>query len=111
MFPCFFFFNDTATPEIYTLPLHDAFPIYLPDGDHRRERREILADLAAGRISTEEAHRLLGRGQSGSGEEDRKSTPLNSSHTGISDSVFCLQKNTETTIRLTVTVAGSYSPR
>jgi hypothetical protein len=36
----------------------------LPDGDRRRERREILADLAAGRISTEDAHRLLGRGQS-----------------------------------------------
>lgn len=35
----------------------------LPDGDRRRERREILADLAAGRISTEEAHRLLARGQ------------------------------------------------
>lgn len=36
----------------------------LPDGDRRRERREILADLAAGRISTEDAHRLLGRGPS-----------------------------------------------
>lgn len=43
----------------------------LPDGDRRRERREILADLAAGRISTEEAHRLLARGQSGaSGEQE-----------------------------------------
>jgi hypothetical protein len=39
----------------------------LPDGDRRRERREILADLAAGRISTEEAHRLLGRGQTSLG--------------------------------------------
>src|SRR2546425_2102216 len=26
----FFFFNDTATTEIYTLSLHDALPIYLP---------------------------------------------------------------------------------
>jgi hypothetical protein len=41
----------------------------LPDGDRRRERREILADLAAGRISTEEAHRLLARGQQGPGDE------------------------------------------
>lgn len=41
----------------------------LPDGDRRRERREILADLAAGRISTEEAHRLLARGQLGLGDE------------------------------------------
>ena len=37
----------------------------LPDGDRRRERREILADLAAGRITTEDAHRLLARGQPG----------------------------------------------
>src|SRR5258708_10907260 len=27
MFSCFFFFNDTATTEIYTLSLHDALPI------------------------------------------------------------------------------------
>src|SRR6202011_6421251 len=27
----FFFFNDTATTEIYTLPLHDALPIWLDD--------------------------------------------------------------------------------
>src|SRR2546429_8181451 len=27
-FPSFFFFNDTATTEIYTLSLHDALPIY-----------------------------------------------------------------------------------
>src|SRR6266536_2613631 len=27
-FLCFFFFNDTATTEIYTLSLHDALPIY-----------------------------------------------------------------------------------
>src|SRR5437660_6549213 len=26
----FFFFNDTATTEIYTLSLHDALPIYWP---------------------------------------------------------------------------------
>src|SRR3712207_9433742 len=29
----FFFFNDTATTEIYTLSLHDALPIYGPPGD------------------------------------------------------------------------------
>src|SRR5579862_3257746 len=72
--PFFFFFNDTATTEIYTLSLHDALPIYphagvgdlehLPD-QHRRERE---------------------------GEEDRKSTRLNSSHSSISYAVFCLKK-------------------
>src|SRR2546422_3987974 len=29
---CFFFFNDTATTEIYTLSLHDALPIWAPSG-------------------------------------------------------------------------------
>src|SRR5260370_39896401 len=29
---CSFFFNDTATTEIYTLSLHDALPIYLESG-------------------------------------------------------------------------------
>src|SRR2546422_5212967 len=29
LFSCFFFFNDTATTEIYTLSLHDALPIFL----------------------------------------------------------------------------------
>jgi hypothetical protein len=43
----------------------------LPDGDRRRERREILADLAAGRISTEEAHRLLQRGPEPADDDDR----------------------------------------
>jgi hypothetical protein len=41
----------------------------LPDADRRREPREILADLAAGRITTEEAHRLLARGQQGLDDE------------------------------------------
>src|SRR5471030_3464389 len=71
----FFFFNDTATTEIYTLSLHDALPISLADGhaggDHfggkqRRRRR------------------------------DRKSTRLNSSHLGISYAVFCLKKKKRT---------------
>lgn len=42
----------------------------LPDGDRRRERREILADLRDGRISMEEAHRLLGRQGDGSPDSD-----------------------------------------
>src|SRR3712207_8434748 len=32
----FFFFNDTATTEIYTLSLHDALPIYGPKSRKRR---------------------------------------------------------------------------
>src|SRR3712207_8110376 len=32
----YFFFNDTATTEIYTLSLHDALPIFLRNLDARR---------------------------------------------------------------------------
>src|SRR5215210_9006653 len=70
-FPFFFFFNDTATTEIYTLSLHDALPIsrthctsaaWPPCASRRRRAR------------------------------DRKSTRLNSSHRCISYAVFCLKK-------------------
>src|SRR3712207_7044142 len=43
----FFFFNDTAPTEIYTLSLHDALPIYLPLGvAHARleDPHEVLED-------------------------------------------------------------------
>src|SRR5476651_1950358 len=74
----FFFFNDTATTEIYTLSLHDALPIcILPVPKHApRLRREIPG--VEWRI-------LPGCG-------DRKSTRLNSSHANISYDVFCLKK-------------------
>src|SRR3989454_2469939 len=35
-----FFFNDTATTEIYTLSLHDALPISLSGGGRRRQRHQ-----------------------------------------------------------------------
>src|SRR5256885_12292501 len=71
----FFFFNDTATTEIYTLSLHDALPICF-----RKYFRERV--------------RSLGSGNSGrQGHQDRKSTRLNSSHLVISYAVFCLKKN------------------
>src|SRR2546428_8984503 len=98
--PSFFFFNDTATTEIYTLSLHDALPIcdidlahlrgswagamgqvqFMPssylqfaedfDGDGRRDIWSTPGDVFA----------------------DRKSTRLNSSHDQISYAVFCLKK-------------------
>src|SRR3712207_7490855 len=83
-----FFFNDTATTEIYTLSLHDALPI--------SDARELIAVLlrragaevtAAG--STSEALDALGRSAP---DVDRKSTRLNSSHANISYAVFCLKK-------------------
>src|SRR5260221_6670119 len=67
-----FFFNDTATTEIYTLSLHDALPISPPAVQLRR-----AGPAHAG------PHADPG---------DRKSTRLNSSHTVISYAVFCLKK-------------------
>src|SRR5256885_6010056 len=42
----FFFFNDTATTEIYTLSLHDALPICLGEGGGRARGHDFLAHVA-----------------------------------------------------------------
>src|SRR5580700_8467244 len=74
---CFFFFNDTATTEIYTLSLHDALPFWgglivsLPIGAGPAYAMLALQHDAAFRS-----------------EEQR----LNSSHVEISYAVFCLKK-------------------
>src|SRR3712207_8296384 len=99
----FFFFNDTATTEIYTLSLHDALPIsqgvngvyWYPISGQTVERQ------AEGRLPDARAHvhyeggatevRPLERGRPGT-PIDRKSTRLNSSHANISYAVFCLKK-------------------
>src|SRR3989442_4376213 len=73
----FFFFNDTATTEIYTLSLHDALPI-------SAVRRRLGAQAAL------EARPQPDHG--GCARRDRKSTRLNSSHVRISYAVFCLKK-------------------
>src|SRR2546430_17641031 len=86
----FFFFNDTATTEIYTLSLHDALPICVdglpgrqfPRGVERERDGHHVHDLAIG--DELRAHVEL--------KEDRKSTRLNSSHSQISYAVFCLKK-------------------
>src|SRR2546430_11082858 len=74
--PFFFFFNDTATTEIYTLSLHDALPIYL-------DRMARRAHPGSDTIAVDFLDRRRG---------DRKSTRLNSSHSQISYAVFCLKK-------------------
>src|SRR2546422_11470811 len=83
----FFFFNDTATTEIYTLSLHDALPIYQAAGrirDHRGHRRQ--RDAAATHPPRPRSPRVH------PDRQDRKSTRLNSSHGYISYAVFCLKK-------------------
>src|SRR5438045_7157857 len=77
----FFFFNDTATTEIYTLSLHDALPILSRASWRRSLSRSRAFELTVPRYSSREGRR-----------EDRKSTRLNSSHLGISYAVFCLKK-------------------
>src|SRR3712207_6915357 len=95
----FFFFNDTATTEIYTLSLHDALPILV---------QQVLGEVLAprGRVGHRvhllvalavEAGRLPVRAVGApllvlEVVADRKSTRLNSSHANISYAVFCLKK-------------------
>src|SRR2546426_6076555 len=80
----FFFFNDTATTEIYTLSLHDALPIYYFVTVHLDFRRARVVERTQPRRKVES--------QCGNIVIDRKSTRLNSSHLVISYAVFCLKK-------------------
>src|SRR2546427_4948948 len=105
----FFFFNDTATTEIYTLSLHDALPI---SGSKLRQESTATAANACG---GGERGGLYGfrSGQCHDGDRrqpelrlnrrlvsDRKSTRLNSSHSQISYAVFCLKKKIQQSPRL-----------
>src|SRR3712207_7823603 len=79
-----FFFNDTATTEIYTLSLHDALPIYAGAG----RLRGAAPPQGARATARHPGHRHLRARRA----RDRKSTRLNSSHANISYAVFCLKK-------------------
>src|SRR3712207_6925887 len=88
----FFFFNDTATTEIYTLSLHDALPI----SGHVLGHAFRLVGVSGFEIRVQRQSRRgdhLGHvRQHGLEGQDRKSTRLNSSHANISYAVFCLKK-------------------
>src|SRR3712207_7816201 len=86
----FFFFNDTATTEIYTLSLHDALPISIPGPAPVPQRRRARPRRQMGR-DRPRPH-LPARGSRQGRLQDRKSTRLNSSHANISYAVFCLKK-------------------
>src|SRR2546421_1362066 len=79
-----FFFNDTATTEIYTLSLHDALPI---SADSAMSRVDTPASST--RVMTTPTGAVRARAAR---HTDRKSTRLNSSHDQISYAVFCLKK-------------------
>src|SRR5256885_13134679 len=98
----FFYFNDTATTEIYTLSLHDALPIlqlircesradnavaiafYVDQG---WRRTDTVRGYYEGRVDAARFEKRL--------RQDRKSTRLNSSHLVISYAVFCLKNKTK----------------
>src|SRR3712207_7886326 len=85
----FFFFNDTATTEIYTLSLHDALPISIEIAARKGDffvTKLLLERGADVRLKTSAGSTLLHEAA------DRKSTRLNSSHANISYAVFCLKK-------------------
>src|SRR5271163_5036819 len=93
-----FFFNDTATTEIYTLSLHDALPIFGGKADVLNSYQTFTGDPA-----------YLAK--------DRKSTRLNSSHDQISYAVFCLKKKNNNhaharspNTRATKTTSGGHAP-
>src|SRR2546430_15638342 len=86
----FFFFNDTATTEIYTLSLHDALPI------SQRPRRSSPPSAAWPSTARCQTRGAVRRARA----PDRKSTRLNSSHSQISYAVFCLKKKNRAATRL-----------
>src|SRR2546430_12276184 len=94
----FFFFNDTATTEIYTLSLHDALPIWRD----QTGRHDSPAHLRAGGRNPRDP---IGC------RADRKSTRLNSSHSQNSYAVFCLKKKKKKTTSNTHTLRSyNHSP-
>src|SRR5439155_21694536 len=90
----FFFFNDTATTQLYTLSLTTLFRSPVDEPARRAGRRDRPARHRAGLPRPRRLH----RGGTGGTREvphqrrDRKSTRLNSSHVAISYAVFCLKK-------------------
>src|SRR3712207_8203181 len=99
----FFFFNDTATTEIYTLSLHDALPI-----SHRIPMPENI--LGALFHITKPYMQIALDQHVGLRDVDRKSTRLNSSHANISYAVFCLKKkNNYSNISLVLLCSPSHN--
>src|SRR5947209_15340166 len=93
-----FFFNDTATTEIYTLSLHDALPIS-SNSEERAVRKPFFVTIARYEPVATDSKRAC--------PSDRKSTRLNSSHANISYAVFCLKKKKKNQHTLTTEYGDS----
>src|SRR3712207_8780162 len=105
----FFFCNDTATTEIYTLSLHDALPIYRVEAAARMTRsvlqtaqRTAILRQTNVIVRFDATNELLTVIEDANNDKDRKSTRLNSSHANISYAVFCLKKKITRVCTLTV---------
>src|SRR2546426_10855630 len=94
LFTYSFFFNDTATTEIYTLSLHDALPI-----SSSASRIKLTSASTCWRLTGSPVRREVSS-RSSRLVRDRKSTRLNSSHLVISYAVFCLKKKTNKSLFL-----------
>src|SRR2546427_7557838 len=97
----FFFFNDTATTEIYTLSLHDALPILNNTGPDSMPASPSLLRMERSSATRSGPSAKSGRWRITPLDQkwrrrDRKSTRLNSSHSQISYAVFCLKKKKKT---------------
>src|SRR3712207_8831626 len=89
-----FFFNDTATTEIYTLSLHDALPIWSGSSTPLSSAHAPTRSSPSCGSTRPRRPRSPPRGSGTPSCGDRKSTRLNSSHANISYAVFCLKKQT-----------------
>src|SRR3712207_7985808 len=87
-----FFFNDTATTEIYTLSLHDALPIFHKTSATFHILLDFFLFFFISYSATTNHFILENITLFPSEKQDRKSTRLNSSHANISYAVFCLKK-------------------
>src|SRR5438309_5177229 len=100
-----FLFNKPSRPEIYTLSLHDALPIWLVKGARIEREINLYSSLVLEDLNAL-AHAF---DKKNAWARDRKSTRLNSSHSSISYAVFCLKKKTnQRTARLPV---STFPPR
>src|SRR5204862_7594957 len=100
------FLTDSAPTEIYTLSLHDALPIFgtltliadngnIQQGSVAFTANTLIASATQSiELGTSQNNSIahLGNISSSTGDVDRKSTRLNSSHVEISYAVFCLKK-------------------